>query len=933
LKPEDYNLPYCKNNMSTQTDDFKERIKYLESKLDLLSKGATFVDDSIVADHGPSFPWLYYDPKFKLFANQNSVGSFYKINSINLVSVDTDKLEKLIFNLESSFRGIRSNLVMQFIQLNISDMDRFVSGWEEDIDVLRQQADQIEDDYLYHGVSVAIDQLKNFKLRVLGSKKDAPIITEHFLSIYFIYPRTFSPKNLEFAFESFFGEKATRKVFSGSKGGPSVRQIYEQFISERDDFLSDLGRVFEIGAGENVISELGEADLIRFLRPLLGYQNLNNAIIRGEKEAIANQVIHPQLKYSKAGFRFPAKADEAMYDTVTNERTATYNLELYPKKINFGAFASLNELKENFILTTTLYPDEELKNERDKIVGFNFSFSQFGSKLGKDKYHKEEVIYDRKIRNEAQKPYAATTSISFWGNEVKLKELDVNIRHIFDSVNLSAPYFQDNSLGYQSHISCLPFGSSPYENKKIGMRIKAISESCGSLLPIFGNFPFFLNQQSSYRGSYYQTTEGNPKFLNPEAFQSPAAHTLILGDTGSGKSVFMNYELRNMIVAGGSAFVVDPGSSMKSTIELYGGKFYVISHDSPLNINIFRGDLFPIENGVKQQYKFNFLVGYLVLMVYGSEITPDMEKEVTFAKAIFGEALKAAYQEVNDSGKTVGFTVEDGEIETGKQLKHVTLGLVRDKIKSEIKPDMAGDLRTLIIPYCQGGQYGEHTDKDYPAMENITVMGIDTRQIEKLDKKLTTLILYIFSSHAESVFQKQKEAGKEVLNAFVIDEAHRYLVGSALTDIIKQMALEARKFKVRLIIASQYISHFTGCECGLEALSASYYMILLMQDSSINKFYEEGVHELSKIQKSTFNRIKSLKRGKRDPAPFYLYSKVKSEERGFFIYYATKRDLVTFSSDAKEHSLRIKYLNEVKAEGLEGVKALNEAINRAAKVI
>jgi type IV secretion system protein VirB4 len=91
---------------------------------------------------------------------------------------------------------------------------------------------------------------------------------------------------------------------------------------------------------------------------------------------------------------------------------------------------------------------------------------------------------------------------------------------------------------------------------------------------------------------------------------------LIIGPTGSGKSVFANQTIALEQKYGGFTFVFDIGGSYESVVELYGGRVDRIGKDGP-RVALFA--LEPTENNIKFLYSFI----KLLLVNSGAELEPE----------------------------------------------------------------------------------------------------------------------------------------------------------------------------------------------------------------------------------------------------------------------------------------------------------------------
>ena len=176
-------------------------------------------------------------------------------------------------------------------------------------------------------------------------------------------------------------------------------------------------------------------------------------------------------------------------------------------------------------------------------------------------------------------------------------------------------------------------------------RAQAIEETMGNLSAFyamfpgnqkFGVFPMWLSEDHNARLSFiyaphighpvsedlgdseylnvFETRTGTPFFQ--DTFVNGVSVQLIIGPTGSGKSVHANLKVAHEQKYGGFTFIFDIGASYESVVELYDGRVDRVGKDGP-RINPF--SLEPTETNIK------FLYGFLKLLLTngGATLTPE----------------------------------------------------------------------------------------------------------------------------------------------------------------------------------------------------------------------------------------------------------------------------------------------------------------------
>ena len=126
----------------------------------------------------------------------------------------------------------------------------------------------------------------------------------------------------------------------------------------------------------------------------------------------------------------------------------------------------------------------------------------------------------------------------------------------------------------------------------------------------------------------FETRTRTPFFQDP--FVAGVKVAMMLGPTGSGKSVHQNQHIAMEIKYGGFVYIFDIGGSYESVVELYGGRVDKVGKDGP-RVNPF--SLEPTEDNLKFLYSFI----KLLLTNGGAELKPEDED------VVFG-AVRGMYQ-------------------------------------------------------------------------------------------------------------------------------------------------------------------------------------------------------------------------------------------------------------------------------------------------
>ena len=102
----------------------------------------------------------------------------------------------------------------------------------------------------------------------------------------------------------------------------------------------------------------------------------------------------------------------------------------------------------------------------------------------------------------------------------------------------------------------------------------------------------------------------------------------------------------------------------------------------------------------------------------------------------------------------------------------------------------------------------------------------------------------------------------------------------------------------------------------------------MRQDDYTKEFAEDPNRPLAALSKATVERIaqQRMVKGKDGYSPVFLLSRDNPLESGFLRYYATLRELATYSTDPADHRLRTQHYKALQQQGLTGADLWTRSI-------
>lgn len=875
-------------------------------KIKLLENQAVWVDADDYAANQPPIPWNYYDNEHKLFVNQTSAGVMIKIKGMNYWSFSNEKKREIYKLLYGMFQTLPELFVVQVHEVHTGDMTGLFRKKELEIEDLKEKYERTGDGKLIFLVMQQSDQLNALRKR-WEKGVNAPKQIEHYMTIYKMYPPNFNVGGLKIYQKRYMGLPA--KTDPGQK--KSLTEYFRDLNKEIYHVLNFLGMKYDL---------VNQRDFIQLMRSFFNVDFMDPIYDDVEDQPITKQFMDKDTYYSTTSYNFPTNAGDSELGALTLKKTESQVFTLYSKRIKLSALSALATIPKNFLVTTSFFKDPNIKRTKAPVANeLNITMGPLGSHKGREKHYKQQVIFDQKMQNDSMAAFRSSTVINYHGTADENAELQKAVWELTNKGKLDATVKPETKRGPAVYVCGLPFGYDPDLAIRCGFDIPILSESSRSIIPIFGNFPSYRDEEL-LKGLCFQTEEGRIVYLDPFQLANQAKHILVVGGQGSGKSAFMNYFLEYFIIRGGSAFCWDPDASMKQTILGFGGKYYDVTPSEPFQVNIFDGELYPIdfETGERTDEKMRMMINFLTIMCYGLAADKQDYVRVQKAQAEMRRAIEAAFKENEPMSNIEAFGV-DGEQKGSRRVREVTLSLVRSKLDLKgTNADIAKEVYTLLEPFCGKGPYAKYFDGEFPAMQE-DVVGINLKNIIE-DKKLYNLLMMTFCSRAREVFSKNRQKGKPEPSFMPIDEFGASTENNQspyLAETLADLGKTARKMNVLLMPASQSFRHFASQKdapnpLGETMLEACKHYALLMQDDQFLQFAGDEKREITRnLSEATKQRITELRTldVKDGYSQFYFYSN-HVNERGFFRFYATKRELMTYSTNPKDINLR----NQAKAE-------------------
>lgn len=256
--------------------------------------------------------------------------------------------------------------------------------------------------------------------------------------------------------------------------------------------------------------------------------------------------------------------------------------------------------------------------------------------------------------------------------------------------------------------------------------------------------------------AYAQTPGTTPFRIN--LHQGDVGHTLIVGPTGSGKSVLLNFlDMQFGRYPDAQVFVIDKGGSSLVPITCMGGSYFNLSADGDMAFQ----PLAEIDDEGEQAWATDWIAG--LLRREGVSITPERRKDIW--QAIVNMA--------------------------GTDRSHRTLTILQMQLQDD-------DSRNALQRFTMRGQYGRLLDADHDTFSLADIIGIEMENLMNTPDIVPAVLSLIFHR------LEKRFTGRPTL--LVLDEAWLFLDDPDFATRIREWLKTLRKHNVAVVFATQSLS-------------------------------------------------------------------------------------------------------------------------------
>jgi conjugal transfer ATP-binding protein TraC len=307
-------------------------------------------------------------------------------------------------------------------------------------------------------------------------------------------------------------------------------------------------------------------------------------------------------------------------------------------------------------------------------------------------------------------------------------------------------------------------------------------------------------------------------------------NTVVVGPSGSGKSVFMQEMIMGHLGQGGRVFVLDLGRSFEKLCSLLGGQYLNFSEKSRFDLNPFRS--IKADQGAEMLNAGLEMVSSIV-----ATMAAPMQKIDKERADILNTLVKTAWE-------------QEGNHATIDTLIDLT-----DKMQfnSELMIGAAESLKEGLKKYSRQGTYANYFYGSNSVDFTNDVVVIETEELKNMPD-LQAVILQIFTlTISNQIFMGDRNRRSLIC----IDEAWDLLKSPQMEGFIESLARRLRKYNGALVVGTQSVKDFDRSFGAKAAFQNSNWLVMLGKDSdSLNALKKENLIPMSEYKEMALSSLR-----------------------------------------------------------------------------
>lgn len=431
-----------------------------------------------------------------------------------------------------------------------------------------------------------------------------------------------------------------------------------------------------------------------------------------------------------------------------------------------------------------------------------------------------ECDFVRRSVHSGQKIVQTQLSVGLWAKQSLFSAAEQSLKTLFRANQFDLS--ECTCVHLPQFLACLPMAWGEYveDLRSLNSLKMTLSSECGNLIPNQAEW-----SGTSSPGMLFLGRRGQICNWNPFDNQTGNYNCVVVGRSGSGKSVFMQDMLVSGLGVGARVFVLEVGRSFQKLCQLVGGQFVHFGSETHLCLNPF--SLISDRDSEARDSSFSMLKSIIASMAAPTDGTGDLEN------ALIEKAIRFAW---DSKGRNARIS------DVARWLNQQSNAL-------------AVSLGTMLTPYTDEGVYARYFEGDNNVNFTDPMVLIELEEL-KSKKDLQSVVLQLCMMNiTNQVFLGDRKTPFYIC----VDEAWDLLRGKQTGEFIETLARRLRKYRGSLVIGTQSVDDFFATPGALAAFENSDWMCLLSQKkSSIKRFAESGKIDLDEAKLAALESVQTV---------------------------------------------------------------------------
>jgi len=563
---------------------------------------------------------------------------------------------------------------------------------------------------------------------------------------------------------------------------------------------------------------------------------------------LSKQMSNPgtSVQVQKDGLIFHGKDGKRLFKT--------YEVTDYPDQWIIGCMGELlgdffnksYRIPSPFYIQYGVYFPSQQKAEtklrsKAKVLDHQIKFPSLVRMFPDMPREREEHLFVQKQLLEGEKFVETRLTCGLWADPLHHIQSESTLIALFQKYGFKLK--ENHFVHLPDFLSSLPMAwgeeTSYIKNlKRMRCFRTTMTSETGSLTPILGEWWGNSTKGMPLMGRRGQIATWDPFMTDGNL------NTVVIGPSGSGKSVFMQDLLLNHLGQGDRVFILDLGRSFEKLCYLLKGQYMEFSANSHLNLNPFS-----------------------LVKTKGNQETLDVGLEMV--ATILATMAMPTHKIDKERADIISALVKTAWEKEGKNSSVDTIIGLLDSIKfqSELMIGASESLKEGLKKFSRKGAYSNYFYGSQNVDFTQDLVVIETEELKNM-ADLQAVILQIFiMTISNQIFM----GGRERRCIICIDEAWDLLKSPQMEGFIESLARRLRKYNGALLVGTQSPKDFERSPGARAAFQNCNWLCILGKDNdSINTIKKDNLISLDGFMESALGSLR-MEEGKYSEV--FIYNK------------------------------------------------------------